>query len=37
MGRILELWSRARWQEALAMSPEEEAQFKQAVMEQIRI
>ncbi len=37
MGRILELWSKQHWDDALAMSPEEEAQFKQAVMEQIRI
>jgi MraZ protein len=37
MGRILELWSKARWDEALAMTAEEQGAFKRAVMEQIRI
>lgn len=37
MGRILELWSKDRWDAALAMTPEQEAAFKRAVMEQIRI
>lgn len=37
MGRILELWSKSEWDRSLAMTPAEEAVFKQAVMEQIRI
>lgn len=37
MGRILELWSQERWDQALSLSEEEQAAFKQAVMEQIRI
>jgi MraZ protein len=37
MGRILELWSKSRWDAALAMTPEQEAEFKKAVAEQIRI
>ncbi|HEY3236008.1 MAG TPA: division/cell wall cluster transcriptional repressor MraZ [Polyangiaceae bacterium] len=37
MGRILELWSKARWEAALSMTHEQHASFKQAVMEQIRI
>jgi MraZ protein len=37
MGRILELWSKTEWERALAMTPEQEADFKRAVMEQIRI
>jgi len=36
MGRILELWSRARWDAALTMSPSEMDSFKLA-MEQIKI
>jgi MraZ protein len=36
MGRILELWSRARWDAALAMSPGDMDSFKLA-MEQIKI
>jgi len=36
MGRILELWSRARWDAALTMSPGEMDSFKLA-MEQIKI
>jgi len=36
MGRILELWSRARWDAALTMSPSEADSFKLA-MEQIKI
>ncbi len=37
MGRNIELWSKERWDAALAMSPDEQEAFKQAVMEQIRI
>jgi len=36
MGRILELWSRARWDAALTLSPSEMDSFKLA-MEQIKI
>ncbi len=36
MGRILELWSRARWDAALTMSPTDMDSFKLA-MEQIKI
>jgi len=36
MGRILELWSRARWDAALTMSPSEMDSFRLA-MEQIKI
>jgi len=37
MGAILELWSKSEWDQSLAMTPVEAAEFKQAVMEQIRI
>ena len=37
MGRHLELWSKDQWDAALSMSAAEQAAFKQAVMEQIRI
>lgn len=37
MGRHLELWSTQKWEAALQMSPEEETNFKQAVLEQIKI
>jgi MraZ protein len=37
MGRILELWSKSRWDAALSIDPEEEQAFKRAVLEQIRI
>jgi len=37
MGRHLELWSTEEWQEALKLSPDDEANFKQAVLEQIKI
>lgn len=37
MGRHLELWSATEWQAALELTPEEEADFKQAVLEQIKI
>lgn len=37
MGRHLELWSTRAWESALELSPEEEANFKQAVLEQIKI
>ena len=36
MGRILELWSRARWDAALSISPSEMDSFR-AAMEQIKI
>jgi DNA-binding transcriptional regulator/RsmH inhibitor MraZ len=37
MGRHLELWSAKEWETALELSVEEEANFKQAVLEQIKI
>ena len=37
MGKLLELWSKEQWDAALAMNADEQAAFKQAVMEQIRI
>jgi MraZ protein len=37
MGRLLELWSKEQWDAALSMDAAEQAAFKQAVMEQIRI
>lgn len=37
MGRIVEVWSKSAWDEALSLSPEEHEAFKQAVMEQIKI
>jgi MraZ protein len=37
MGRHLELWSTAEWEKANSMTPDEEARFKQAVLEQIKI
>ncbi len=37
MGRHLELWSHEAWESALEMTPEEEQNFKQAVLEQIKI
>lgn len=37
MGRHLELWSTNEWEAALQLSPEDEANFKQAVLEQIKI
>jgi MraZ protein len=37
MGRHLELWSAKAWEAALELSPDEEANFKQAVLEQIKI
>ncbi len=37
MGRIAEMWSKARWDEALSMTREQQAAFRQAVMETIRI
>lgn len=37
MGRHLELWAKQRWDEALVVTEEEEARFRQAVLEQIRI
>jgi MraZ protein len=37
MGRTVELWAKERWEAALTMSPEQEQDFRRAVMEQIRI
>jgi MraZ protein len=37
MGRLLELWSKPRFDEAMAISPEEQQAFQRAVLEQIRI
>jgi MraZ protein len=37
MGRHLELWSATAWEAALQMTPTEELNFKQAVLEQIKI
>ena len=37
MGRLIEVWSKARWDAELGMSPEEQQAFKRAVMEQVRI
>ena len=37
MGRHLELWSAADWQQALHLEPEAEAAFRKAVLEQIKI
>ena len=37
MGRHLELWSTEKWHDALKLSPDDEANFKQAVLEQIKI
>ncbi len=37
MGRTVELWAKERWEAELSMSPEEEQDFRRAVMEQIRI
>ena len=37
MGRLLELWSKPRFDDAMAISPEEQAAFQRAVLEQIRI
>ena len=37
MGATVELWSKDRWDAALALSAEDEEAFKRAVMEQIRI
>lgn len=37
MGRHLELWSTDAWESALEMTPDEEQNFKQAVLEQIKI
>lgn len=37
MGRHLELWSHDHWEDALSLDPAEEASFKQAVLEQIKI
>jgi len=37
MGRIAEMWSKARWDEALSMTNEQQAAFRRAVMETIRI
>ena len=37
MGRLLELWSKPRFEEVMAISAEEEVAFERAVLEQIRI
>jgi MraZ protein len=37
MGRTVELWAKERWEAALSMTPEQEQDFRRAVMEQIRI
>lgn len=37
MGKHVELWSKDLWDKALSIPAEEEASFKQAVLEQIRI
>ena len=37
MGRHLELWSATEWEAALQLSPEAEADFRKAVLEQIKI
>lgn len=37
MGRHLELWATTEWEAALDITPEEEINFKQAVLEQIKI
>lgn len=37
MGRHLELWAKDRWDAALSIDPEEEALFKQSVLERIKI
>ena len=37
MGRHLELWSTKAWETALELTPDEEANFKQAVLERIDI
>lgn len=36
-GRRIEVWSKDRWDAAVAMTPADQEAFKQAVMEQIRI
>jgi hypothetical protein len=37
MGRIVEVWSKDRWDQALSLTPEQLQAFQQAVMEQIRL
>jgi MraZ protein len=37
MGRTVELWSTANWEAALTIGPDEEADFREAVRELIRI
>jgi MraZ protein len=37
MGRLIEVWSKARWDAELGMTPEQQQAFKKAVMEQVRI
>ena len=37
MGRHLELWAQDQWEAALTIEPEEEAKFKQSVLERIKI
>ena len=37
MGRTIELWSREKWDAELSLTADEQAAFKRAVMEQIRV
>ncbi len=37
MGRMVELWSKSRWDEAMTLTPDEQASFQKAVMETLRI
>jgi len=37
MGRTVELWAKEKWDAELSLSADEQAAFKQAVMEQIRV
>ena len=37
MGRVIELWSKERWDEALSMTAEQLEEFKRAVTEQFKI
>ncbi len=37
VGRFIELWSKSRFDDVMAISPEEQEAFKRAVLEQIRI
>lgn len=37
MGRHIELWAPCEWERALAMTPEQESEFKKAILEQFKI